>query len=851
MLAPALAVIAGVVAARLSPATPGAAVVAAAGLLVCLALGGWRLLRPPPSTARASVQPIKTTQAVLWAGFLCLGALRYDLAYHFFPPGHVVGYVGAAPRLAGVRGIIVSEPLLTEPASELVFTPIDEPQTVFTLRAEEVRCRPDWQPTSGLMQVVVQQPCPLLRLGQRVQIDGRLLARQGPANPGEPDRRDLYRATRNLVKLDVDVAAAVQVIGTGQGWGIKWIERRARWQRAAWRALLRGQPLLEAGHPQGDDVRAFLAALLLGERQRLSDDLNEAFLRTGTNHYLSVSGFHVGIVAALVWGLGWLLRLPRWVQGSLAFAGVVLYVGLVPEQAPILRAGIICAVFCLAFLARRPTNGLNLLALALLVVVLWRPLDVFAPGFQLSFIVTAAILVLGRTLSRSWRPDDPLAAVADENARHDAAPGTTRWIKAALRWSGRIVVGSLAVSVVAWLAGSPLVAFHFNRFAPWGALASLALAPLVCLAMCVGLIKMVLAAALPGLAGWLARPLWLLASACTTTVEALARLPASNINVASPPIWLVLTAYGLFASAAWSAWRSGAIPYAVRLGLAAWAAAFVCLLPFAPQPHALELHVLSVGPGCAAVVRLPDGQVICYDAGSLTRTDVGTRTVAAFLRRLGVNRVQALFLSHPNLDHYNGAAQLCHLIPVGGVYLSEYWQPLANSTARSALHELQRLAVPLHTVRRGSVLLPHRSADQPPYRLEVLWPGPRTPACALQANDASLVLRIADAHGALLLCGDLEALSQQLLLDLGPDQLPADVLLLPHHGSVAPTLAAFVQAVHPQLCLRSGGPLRALQQTRLVEALHGRPLLETSRSGALSVTCAADRVHWQTCRPDR
>ena len=150
------------------------------------------------------------------------------------------------------------------------------------------------------------------------------------------------------------------------------------------------------------DRQAFLAALLLGERSGLHAELLERFMRAGTLHFLAISGLHVGLVTAWAWGIGWLLRLDRRWQAFLALAATIVYALLVPARPPVLRAGLMAAVFCIAHITRRRSHPLNLLSIAALIILLVRPVELFNPGFQLSFGV-----VLGLSLIHISEPTRP------------------------------------------------------------------------------------------------------------------------------------------------------------------------------------------------------------------------------------------------------------------------------------------------------------------------------------------------------------------------------------------------------------------------------------------------------------
>jgi len=180
-------------------------------------------------------------------------------------------------------------------------------------------------------------------------------------------------------------------------------------------------------------------------------------------------------------------------RGLVTLISIGFFLLLVPARPPIIRAAIICSVFCLAYMARRPTNSINLLAFAALVLLLWRPLDLFSAGFQLSFVVVLALLLFVRPLyqRRLMAPSlDPAVTISTNQPYYDNLSLT--WHYRAARAAGRYLWALFAVSLVAWLAGLCLAAWHFNRVSFVAPLASVALFPFICLTLFLGFAKLLL-----------------------------------------------------------------------------------------------------------------------------------------------------------------------------------------------------------------------------------------------------------------------------------------------------------------------------------------------------------------------
>jgi competence protein ComEC len=266
----------------------------------------------------------------------------------------------------------------------------------------------------------------------------------------------------------------------------------------------------------------------------------------------------------------------------------------------------------------------------------------------------------------------------------------------------------------------------------------------------------------------------------------------------------------------------------------------------APARGRLVITVLDVGDGTCVVLQLPEGKTVLYDAGSLGPYDVGAGTIVPFLRHRGVRRVDAVHLSHANLDHFSGVPTLIEAIPTGPVLLNEYFEPHSTTRApgRKLLDVLEERG---HTVK---VLDPtERVWEMGGAVFERLWPlGPYDET--LQTNETSTVLRVSFEGHSILLTGDIEDRAQRVMLERG--DLGADVLLLPHHGGVVSSTPAFIRAVGAATVVRSTNQSTAETTSGLNEIVKQRPpgtgrtppprLHNTADYGAVEITMDAGGI---------
>ncbi len=202
------------------------------------------------------------------------------------------------------------------------------------------------------------------------------------------------------------------------------------------------------------------------------------------------------------------------------------------------------------------------------------------------------------------------------------------------------------------------------------------------------------------------------------------------------------------------------------------------------------MTVLDVGQGLAVVVQTRE-HVLLYDTGPSWNSDAdsGSRIVVPHLRGAGIRRLDALAVSHSDNDHSGGALSVLDAIPTGWLL--------------SSLPEDSQI---VGHVDRNSRCVAGQRWQWDAVTFEVLHPSLESYAEPnRKSNDRSCVIKVVSAYGSILLTADIEAISEAELLARTPDQLRADVLLVPHHGSLTSSTPAFVAAVHPQLALFTTG----------------------------------------------
>ncbi len=211
---------------------------------------------------------------------------------------------------------------------------------------------------------------------------------------------------------------------------------------------------------------------------------------------------------------------------------------------------------------------------------------------------------------------------------------------------------------------------------------------------------------------------------------------------------------------------------------------------------ALECEVLAVGHGLAVIIQTPAGQTIVYDCGRMGDPSVGRRIIAPALWARGTNRIDTVFLSHADHDHYNGLPDLLERFAVGKVCVPAGFAGTANPMAVELMEQIKGRRVALEPIAAPAAW------SDGDVQFTVLHPTsgwhPET-----SDNARSLVLDVAYAKRRLLLTGDLEQLGLAELVAKPAPPTPVDVFLSPHHGGKSANPERLYEWAKPRLVVVS------------------------------------------------
>ncbi len=691
-----------------------------------------------------------------------------------YPANHIKNFTPKNPAQAYITAVIVTEPAHAKTSygsAKITFA-----ARVFTLgRIDGLYPEKSAASVSGLCNVVSFNERDLkLEYGDCCLIKGRLSRPWALSNPGCFNRRQYLNRQGIYSLVSVKKADFIEVLSKDKA---NYFVRRIFLLKRKMSALIdKYLPSTEAG---------VLKGILLGERFGVEDSLKDKFIRTGTVHILAISGLHVGLIASLFVLILRFLRLPRYLVYIGASGLLIFYAVLTGASIPVTRATIMAIAMLIGLAAGRNTDMLNCLGLSGIIILFNNPQALFDAGFELSYATVVSIIVLAPKLEKVLLGAD----------NKDCIVVWRQGLRDRLK---RYLAGSVAVSFSAWIGIIPIIAYHFNIISPICILANI---PVVFLFASV--VAAELAFLVTGLLPHFLTELFGLA---------LGSLTGILIKIVS---LFSYVPFGSFLTARWNAFETTgfyAVVFIFAAGLYykrmrkayAIAAALIFFNMIIWQGNLkrpadfFSVTVLDTGHADAIVLEFPRGGCALIDAGKKDdNMDTGQDIITPYLLSRRISRIDAMFITHPDDDHYGGAAAVLRNFKVSNIFDNN--DATAGSINFLAYQKLiKKKRIPRRPLSAGDIVEGFKGT-----KILTLNPGKTAFAGADSRNNNSLVLNVKRPGHSFLFCADIEEEAMQKLIQYKND-IKADYIKIAHHGSKISAIGeVFLEAVAPKTALIS------------------------------------------------
>lgn len=823
----------------------------------------------------------------LIAGLTLAGGTLAVLQYRHYAIDDISHWLTDSPQLTRMLVTVDQPPqLLSSPPDDLRRLP---PRQSLDVQAISLHTTAGMIPVSGNLRVQLDEPNLALAQGQTLELIGMLARPAKARNPGEFDAQRQGRLDRQLAVLRVKDAVSVQIRNNPESA-----------QPAALRRWTRSM-LLAGTHDLGRVDQALGRALLLGDRDSILRKVREDFSATGTSHHMAVSGMHIAVLGMFLVltfraiGIGPLLSV-------LLITGFVIVYGIATSSSPpVVRAVLMNLGVAAVLLLRRRVDVIQLYSLVTLLILLYSPLDLVSPGFQLSFGTVLGLMILVPATQSWFKLDTPWPAHRLHPRETLSLLPTAGHIRAKFLHAIR---QSLWVGTIAWLVTTPLVVIHFHRFCPWTISNSLLLSPVVMFGLIGSMLKIIATGLLPSLADlWAQLFLWPI-PLMRQSVHWLSQLPGSSQSVQPPPVYLAVIYYGLLLlpvvmNQPWVKDRfrrkgQSPIPDEAVLSLSplrVWlrlhlprvvpAILAIGLLPLmlgmrwiTPATPDVRVTILAVGEGSCTLVELPDGRTMLIDAGSINRSDLVGNLLWPLMRYRGIGQIDTLILTSCDFAHFSGIQQIARDNPPRRILISQGFERAAekNFSARKMLESCRELGIPIQTISAG------QSVDwSEQTSIEILWPpaesmnasastipastdAPRAMDDAPEmpihppsirpnsppASPGSLALVLRHGPSRVLFAGNLEDAALQQMVEEkifanNPKSLPGfSAAIVPGHGRSSPVLIEWMKQVNARRWICNDDARPSQSQKAFADATAAWPIWHTASQGAIELILQSD-----------
>ena len=492
------------------------------------------------------------------------------------PSAELAAAISGQEPIASAVGLVKGDPVTNA-----------QKKSRFTLALESLEI--DGRITRPACDVLVYVKGEAPQCGDRVSVTGNLRGIPPPRNPAQFDARRILGLQGISCEMMARSPRDVEIVQKRAGFELLRVAGECRrWMEGTLRQGISGEPL----------ICNLLDGMVLGATSEIPDELQDQFRQTGTYHLFSVSGLHVGMIAVILWQALRVTGIGRRQAVFVIIPALFFYALITGWKPSSVRAAAMSAIFLAGMMTWRHPIAINSLCAAGFLILAQSTNEIFNPGFQLSFVVVGAILLISGPLRdwlRQFVQPDPFIPVAL----------WTRW-QTGMKVCGEGLADALAVSLAAWIGSLPLSIFYFHMVSLSSLVANLAIIPLA--------FAIMVTAAL-ALAGGIF-------STCVAAIF-------NNANLAFTKMLLVIVQ------------ASAALPWSSVLIGTEW-------------PKETEITVFDFGAGGASAIA-SGGRIWLLDCGS--KRDFQA-VIDPWLKAHGKAAPDGLLLSHGDAKHIGGAVDL-------------------------------------------------------------------------------------------------------------------------------------------------------------------------------------------------
>ncbi|EEK54483.1 DNA internalization-related competence protein ComEC/Rec2 [Bacillus cereus BGSC 6E1] len=579
-----------------------------------------------------------------------------------------------------------------------------------------------------------------------------------------------------------------------------------------WILLLRQQAILGVTEMFPEQSGAFMNALLFGDRQQMTFEVEEQYQQFGLVHLLAISGSHIVLLMVIVYFI--LLRsgVTREIATVCLIFFIPIYMILAGASPSVIRASITGVLMLIAFMCSIRLSSLDALSITAICMLIFDPYLVFNIGFQFSFVGSFALLLSAPLLLES---------------------------------GNGVIRNSIYISLISQLVSTPILLYHFGYYSPYSIFLNILYVPFLSLIVLpCSIIILICLPIIPFLAKSFANVLSIGLNLSNDFLSYCESLPFTRLNFGQTPILLVAL-YCVSIISVLMVWERRISKGMVFIfaGIFLFISTGHYVYPYFRESGSVTF--LDVGQGDVILIRLPyDQEIYLIDTGGTIRLNkeewqrkkhefsVGNDILIPYLQKEGIKKIDKLIVTHGDADHIGAAQELLSNITVKEVVFGRKEQEaiLEKAVKKQALEK----EVKISEVGEGESWRVNEA------EFFVLAPTGKERS----ENNASIVLWAKLGGITWLFTGDLEEEGEKGLVATYPD-LRADVLKVAHHGSNTSSITPFLSAVQPNIAIISVGERNRYghPHKEVIERFEkmGIEIWRTDKQGAISYVFKEER----------
>lgn len=509
-----------------------------------------------------------------------------------------------------------------------------------------------------------------------------------------------------------------------------------------------------------DEEGNLLLAILLGDKDKLSEDIQESFKTSNLSHMLAVSGAHVSYI---ILGLTYVLQnsiIGKKNGKIVCIIFLLAFMAITNFTPSVTRACIMAVLTLFSSIIYRKSDVYTNISVAALITLIFNPYSLLDLGFQLSYGGTIGIIIFIKRIQEK-----------KSNSK------VINYIKQ-----------MALVSIYANIIIIPIMMYHFNTVSFTFIISNIMASPILGIIVITGFLFIIASITVKPLTRLIAIFIKPILSILIKISQICSKLPFSNILVVTPYMFNVISYYAI-------------ILYCIKSKKNNKCKIIICLLIVLILinfiiyifPQKLRIFFIDVGQGDSTLIITPDKKTVLIDGGGSDSFDVGEKVLLPYLLDRRILKIDYVLISHFDTDHCGGILTIMEKVKVKNIIISEQAEHSENYERfkKLMIHKKIRLI----EVKKGDKIKIGRYSE-----FKILFPTSRL-LSENPLNNNSIVAQFNYNNFKMLFTGDIEKLAEQQILKTEKAEIRADILKVAHHGSKTSSIPEFIKAVRPKIAL--------------------------------------------------